>query len=347
MINQSIWNALLATGRVSNIPTVASNVIVAFLFVRLTSNQAVENSEIGCSFWLHQSPFVLFGTILIASIIYVGGCFFGDAVDAKFDAKHKPERPIPSGTLKRTSVITAALLMLLFGLISPFFTPPLNFDATSLHLYTLSPFSHWATLMLILCITAYSVWHKRSPWIGLPLIGSCRFFLVLYAAGVCASSQELIFKTNQSNWLPIQETFSYLTPQLLAYSCSVGLYTILFASVARSESSPKPISGRKALIAAMLLLPVIGLTPSIFDFLVTQPNFLWLPVILAFSITFVWTALACRRINHNKGQFVSRSLAGFCLLDACFAACFGWQWLLLCLGLFLLALLLQKIAPAT
>ena len=85
-------SAILATGRISNLPTVWSNLLVAFLFAGSLTTANLTLFALAC---------------LSASLLYVGGCFLGDAIDVEFDLTHKPERPIPSGILERKSVFTA------------------------------------------------------------------------------------------------------------------------------------------------------------------------------------------------------------------------------------------------
>ena len=39
-----------------------------------------------------------------ASFIYAGGCVLNDAYDQKFDQEYNPDRPIPSGEIKASTV---------------------------------------------------------------------------------------------------------------------------------------------------------------------------------------------------------------------------------------------------
>ena len=94
----------------------------------------------------------------------------------------------------------------------------------------------------------------------------------------------------------------------------------------------------------MLLLPLLALPLNLN--ILFKANF-DLPSLSALLLYWLWMVSAFRQINSNKGKFVSMSLAGFCLLDATFAAQFGWPWILVCLVLFGLSLMLQKWAPAT
>lgn len=301
-------SAILATGRISNLPTVWCNVLVAFLLVQLTQT----NSDLPIT--------LLLASCLAASCLYVGGCFLGDAVDVEFDAEHKPTRPIPMGILSRSSIFSYASTLIGMGITLP--TAYLKISTGSWSCSALL-----FSVLLTAAIVIYSLWHKRSPWIGLPFIGSCRFFLVLFGAYVASSALNNTAISMESAWI---------------FASCIGIYTICFASVASSESSPNPITWRKGLMAIMLTLPVATIV-------VTYQSGVSItsPILVAVLVYLLWMITAFRKINTNKGQFVSMSLAGFCLLDATFAAQFGWQWLITCFVLFGLSLLLQKWAPAT
>ena len=273
--------ALLATGRISNLPTVWCNCLAAVLLV------------IQSGFIAHKD--ISIGLIIMASCAYVGGCFLGDVFDVEFDRKHKPDRPIPSGILDQKLVLWLGLFLVLV---------PAYFIKSSSYLY----------LLLFGAIMLYALLHKRIPLLGLPLIGLCRFFLITFAAGTITE-------------VPI-----------ILYASAVAIYTIAFASVARTESSDSPITWRTLLRYTMLALPL--------TVLFTNQSF-QLETITALIIYALWITYAFSFLNTNKGNYVSKCLAGFCLLDACFVAQFGWIWLIICLILFVFALGLQKIAPAT
>ena len=325
MTQPSKFSAVLATGRISNLPTVWSNVLVGFLWAQLSTRVFTDAPSTELTL-----P-ILIATALAASLLYVGGCFLGDAIDVEFDRAHKPDRPIPSGLLSRSSVSTAAAFMLTAGAVLPSAFLFLSNGKVDLMVGL-------TTFLLSGSIVAYSIWHKRSPWAGLPLIGACRFFLVLFAA-TAAFAVIQPAGCHLDTITPSQGLFPS-ADHILTIAALVGSYTICFASVARSESSPKPITWRKALIAIMLLLPTAQVWLA--------PYCAWnFPSLCALSLYWLWMGFAFSQINRNKGRFVSMSLAGFCLLDACFASHFGWLYPAICLLLFLMALAMQRWAPAT
>lgn len=146
----SVLRSLLVLGRVSNLPTVWSNCLVGW--------------------WINGGRDVsdLILLSLAASLIYIGGMYGNDFVDAAFDSEHRKERPIPSGILSRKTVgmmtcgwIFSGLLLLLY------------FELKVVV----------AGLVLILTIAIYNVLHKKiswSPW----LMAGCRFWLIIMAAYV-------------------------------------------------------------------------------------------------------------------------------------------------------------------
>ena len=319
--------ALLATGRVSNLPTVWCNCLAATLIILQFSSSFSpwlnsQMSEHGLDAIKDFVSLELF-FIIVSSLFYVGGCFLGDHYDQEFDTEHKPDRPIPSGVLSSKLVFGLGLFQMGLGFILTVTIPSLLFGdhSTSIVIYP--------TLLLVLVINLYSRYHKKSLFIGLPLIGLCRFFLIIFAASVAST----IYINGSHNTL----TDFNLTPDIF-FASAVCIYTIAFASVARTESSKSPITWRNTLRYTMLALPLIVL--------LTNQNFEILTA-LAILIYAAWLIYSFQFIDSNKGKFVSQCLAGFCLLDACFVAQFGWQWLITCLILFLVSLQLQKIAPAT
>ncbi|MFT6793432.1 MAG: hypothetical protein ACJAR1_001428 [Rubritalea sp.] len=319
--------ALLATGRVSNLPTVWCNCLVAVLII-------FHSSETGYQELVRQ-PWSLLLTqlaiflVFISSFFYVGGCFMGDYYDKEFDAKHKPERPIPSGVLSANIVIGIGFPLMLIACLGGVIIPHILIDKVSLN-HLLFP-----VLLLFLTIQNYSRYHKKSLFIGLPLIGLCRFSLIIFAASSTAAF--MIIDTG-TGVLTRYHSGSYFILPIIIYAAAVCIYTIAFASVARTESSDSPITWRNLLRYTMLALPLTVLFTN---------QSLQIETITALVIYALWLSYAFSFLSKNKGNYVSKCLAGFCLLDACFLAQFGWIWVVICLILFLLALALQKIAPAT
>jgi len=143
----------LDLGRVSNLPTVWSNILAGAV---LSGGRR------------DPSSLALLG--LAASFFYVGGMFLNDAFDRRFDTKFRPERPIPSGRATAVQVFALGFLMLGAGLD---LLPQLTIG------------SPWPALAagagLAALIVMYDAFHKGNPLSAL-VMGLCRAMLYLLAA---------------------------------------------------------------------------------------------------------------------------------------------------------------------
>ena len=90
----------LRLGRVSNLPTVWTNMLAGIILV----GGAADDPRV----WPMAGAMSLF---------YVGGMYLNDAFDADIDAIERPERPIPSGQVRRTLVFRLGFVMLAFGIV--------------------------------------------------------------------------------------------------------------------------------------------------------------------------------------------------------------------------------------
>ncbi len=146
------WRGLLILGRVSNLPTVWSNCVAGW--------------------WLGGggSGWTLFELCVGATLIYVGGMFLNDAIDADFDRQHRRERPIPAGHVSLAAAWWFALVLLGVG---------------SLLLVPLGWTTGYMTLLLLVTVVVYDVVHKRVAFAPVIMAG-CRFWLFLVAASAGA-----------------------------------------------------------------------------------------------------------------------------------------------------------------
>ncbi len=148
---------LLRLGRVSNLPTVWTNILAG---VVLAGAQ------------IELVPLVILFTAL--SLFYIAGMYLNDAFDHDIDARERPERPIPSGQISLRAVFTAGLAML----------------AAGEGLLALVGFVHesgqgWGPvvsgLALALAILYYNAHHKRNP-LSPVVMGFCRVLVYVTAA---------------------------------------------------------------------------------------------------------------------------------------------------------------------
>lgn len=160
---------LLTLARVSNLPTVWSNCLAAWLISGVAPSWG------------------LLPLMLGASLLYAGGCTLNDACDASWDAQHRPERLIPSGILSRRNVWIIGLTEMAAGLAAIF--------ATGVSVW-------WPAPALAAAILLYDAWHKQSPF-SVIIMGACRWLLYLTAATVAGGNLERIMICGGVLWLYI------------------------------------------------------------------------------------------------------------------------------------------------
>ena len=154
MLRPRAW---LVLSRGSNLPTVWSNCLAGWWLGGGKCDRVTADLRLAA---------LLAG----ASLLYTAGMWLNDAYDSAFDARFRPERPIPSGAVSRQAVVWAGGVAVLLGWVCLL---PLG-GVTAV----------WA-LALTGCIEAYNRVHKRWGHASL-LMAGCRFCLYPLAASVSA-----------------------------------------------------------------------------------------------------------------------------------------------------------------
>jgi hypothetical protein len=150
-------HTLLRLGRVSNLPTVWTNVIAGATIANMAAALA-DVATVGLSM----------------TAFYVGGMYLNDFFDREIDAKERPGRPIHAGDIGAATVsaIGFALLALGIALLVPF------------GVFTAA----WG-LALAAAIVLYDVWHKGNS-VAPVVMGLCRA-LVYLGTGAAVSGNIL------------------------------------------------------------------------------------------------------------------------------------------------------------
>ena len=140
---------MLKIGRVSNLPTVWTNVLAGAFLAGVQTD-----------------PTKLLWIMLAITLFYTGGMYLNDAFDADIDARERPGRPIPSGQIsaKAVSAIGCALLMAGIFIVAPY-----------------GALAVQAGVALSLTILLYNAWHKGNV-ISPVIMGSCRALGYVMAA---------------------------------------------------------------------------------------------------------------------------------------------------------------------
>ena len=156
----------LVLGRVSNLPTVWSNVLAGSALAGAAPGPAAAPA--------------LAALLIALSLAYVGGMYLNDAFDAAIDRRERPERPIPSGRVALRTVYAAGFAMLVAALLI------LGLIGIGLIAFAggsggpaWAPFA--AGTALAVAIVAYDAWHKDNPF-GPVLMGLCRALVYVTAA---------------------------------------------------------------------------------------------------------------------------------------------------------------------
>ena len=151
------WRIAFKLGRVSNLPTVWTNTLVGVIL----AGGAMGDSRVP---WL----------LLALSLCYIAGMFLNDAFDREFDARHRPERPIPSGEVTAATVFAAGFAMLAIGVALLAWIGYGFADGTG-----------WrpavAGLVLGAAIVFYD-WHHKQNALSPIVMGLCRMLVYVTAA---------------------------------------------------------------------------------------------------------------------------------------------------------------------
>jgi 4-hydroxybenzoate polyprenyltransferase len=146
---------LLTLGRVSNLPTVWTNVLAATVLAG--------GAAAGVTTAL---------VMLAMSLAYVGGMYLNDYFDRAVDARERPQRPIPAGEIAAAMVAGIGFAML---------------AAAVAVLAALGPAAGLAGLLLALAIVIYDVFHKHNP-LAPAIMGGCRALVYLGAAAAAGGA---------------------------------------------------------------------------------------------------------------------------------------------------------------
>lgn len=226
------WHTALRLGRISNLPTVWSNVTAATVLAGAAA----------------PSPGMLV-LALACSCFYVGGMFLNDAFDREHDARVRPDRPIPAGAVSPSEVLVVGFGLLAAGLV-----------LTTIVAHAVRPEAVGAAIAsaaaLAGAILLYDVWHKGNPIAPL-LMGLCRVLVYVTAAATLTGAVPGAVVTGAMVMLVylIGLTAVARHPVLGARP---GLVSVLIAGIALVDAVAVAVAGRPDL--AFACVGAFGLT---------------------------------------------------------------------------------------
>lgn len=201
--------AYLLLSRISNLPTVWTNVLAAYVVSRAA---------------LDSMPMAA----LAMTLFYTAGMFLNDASDADIDAVQRPERPISAGDVSRREVLVGGLLLLAGG------------ELTLSALPDRGPALLWG-LGLAAAIAAYDYKHKGQA-LAPVVMGLCRALVYCTAAAgatgaiampVAMAALVMWVYIIALTWIAKTPGQGYLVPWLLAGICLVDAAMIAAAGEPR------------------------------------------------------------------------------------------------------------------
>jgi 4-hydroxybenzoate polyprenyltransferase len=150
----STFRAYLDLCRISNLPTVWTNVLAAGLLATGEAAPAL-------------LPAYLLLLAVALSCFYLAGMSLNDLCDLEYDRRHRPDRPLPAGRVSVTSARRLTVALFVIGLALLALAP----DASGVP----------AGMVLILAIVAYDLRHKDNPFSVL-LMAACRGLIFVVVA---------------------------------------------------------------------------------------------------------------------------------------------------------------------
>jgi 4-hydroxybenzoate polyprenyltransferase len=301
---QTDWSAWWQILRAANVFTAISNVIAGFLLVQGN--------------WQPFGPLLLL--MLTSALLYEAGMLLNDVCDADLDAKERPERPIPSGRIAKSSAKRVGSALLLGGVTI----------AIAVSVVT----SQWQTNQIALALAATIVGYNvgvKSTRFGPLAMGGCRMMNVLLGASVAGTLTTGI----TSIWL---------------FAWGVFFHTYGLTRIARQEANSIDNVDLWIGAAAVILCPlwIAGLPITLDQTRISTTA--WIVICIALLISEAYLAY---QLIYSSDQAIVRSTIGtfiklFIVIDAAVSAlAAGWLAGLAVLSLLLPTWLMARRIPMT
>jgi 4-hydroxybenzoate polyprenyltransferase len=263
-IKNFIWNWLRLL-RLPNLFTVPGDSLAGFLLAGGNSYQT------------------LIFVMLTSFFIYLYGLVSNDIADLEVDREERPDRPLPSGAIKRSSAIIAAKIFMLSALMISVLTLPLTVTAL--------------TIILLISCTLYNYLLKKHEIAGPVTLGLCRAGNM--ALGILA----------------VSNTVSLIPAIVLVI---VGLYIFAVSRTAWHETeNVKTLPGRFTLLGSMVIWIILLFLMPFFDV-----SFAGMVMAGLLSIPLIFSAWKCFRLFGNSPspteiqQSIGKLIRGLILFQA-------------------------------
>jgi 4-hydroxybenzoate polyprenyltransferase len=155
---------LLILGRVSNLPTVWTNLLAGYVLAASFATASAVTVDLPTLLML----------IVAVTLHYTGGMFLNDAFDAEIDGAQRSARPIPSGHISVQTVFLLGGAQIAIG---------------TLLLFMLDAEAGLLGVALAGVVLLYDWLHKRTA-LAPVIMGACRFLVYLIAAAAVATPDD-------------------------------------------------------------------------------------------------------------------------------------------------------------
>jgi 4-hydroxybenzoate polyprenyltransferase len=300
------WLAWWQLLRVANVFTAISNVIAGCLLTQPT--------EIA---WL---PLLMI--VVSSACLYESGMVLNDVCDAEIDARERPERPLPSGRVGKSTARMAGIILMFCGVISALLASAVggNWQAGAV------------AVLLAATIAAYDFGIKNTQF-GPVCMGACRSMNILLGASLGVDL--LQFSTCTAAW---------------QYTLGIGIYTIGISVIAKREA--RTINRGELVVGIIAVFGGMATAASLpISIESASVNvFAWLAL---FAILFVILGIISYRLfdsreNPSLGSAVVALIQMFILLDAMAVALVrGWPAGLAVMCLYVPMRMLSRKTPMT
>lgn len=221
---------------------------------------------------------------LSTSFLYGGGVVLNDVFDAELDKVERPERPIPSGLIRKSSAGLFGILLLLLGILCAALSDPTDL---------LSPSTLVATVIAI-SATVYDKWAKHHSFLGPFTMGFCRGCNLLL--GMTASGY----------------------PELFPLGIIPLIYIFAITMISRGE-----VHGGKRTtlyVAALLYILVVSAILAVAFFFETLPQTLLFVAFFAAMIFLPLQKAINQPIGPRIGKAVKSGVISLIIMNASWAA---------------------------
>ena len=252
--------------------------------------------------------------VLSTAFLYGGGVVLNDVFDAELDTTERPERPIPSGLIKKNYAALFGVMLLIAGIVSAALSNTLiRFPASLL-------------IALAIAVTAvvYDRWTKHHSFFGPLNMGLCRGLNLLLGISIYPAALQFYW--------------------YFAFIPVIYIFAITMISKGEVHGGKKNTMYIAALLYAIVIAAILLVAYSSEHFLQT------LPFIALFAVMiYVPLFKAIEKPEGPRiGKAVKSGVISLIVMNAAWAAAFGNLWLALVIIILLpVSLLLARLFAVT